>query len=1466
VTPSDAPLPPLADIYRDKKILLTGGTGFVGKVYLSTLLKHYPEVGEVVVMIRAGDQRAAEDRFTREVIASPALDPLRDEHGMHLREWILSKVTVVRGDLSKELAGLDEAQLDELTRDLDMVMHCAGLVEFVPPLDKALSINVDGTLTALELCKRAGEGRAAFVHVSTCFVCGLRPGTHQEQLVLTDYPNRKHSDFEGFDAVNELRWARRMVARIRREELEDPSVQADLWEEAGGNKRRAKRLGDVRVRRRLVEAGLERARRWGWPNTYTYTKALAERIVEQKAEGLGPSVLVRPAVVESSLQYPFPGWNQGINTSAPLVWLTSQGQRYWPSTEDTYLDVIPVDLVTNALVTIGAAALVKQSRELYQLGTSDSNPLAMRRVVELAALAYRKHAERPGSGTIERFMRKHFEAISISPELYQKIGAPAKRKLAQSLHDVLERIPVPDERPRLANLLQRVKQTVKGTTRDLERVEQLLEIYLPFIASCPVIFRTDNARRLHGALTAEDQAKVPFVPTDFEWRHYWREVHVPGLERWAFPQLRLSVGSGPTQFERKFSTLSQLLEDRTRFGRSVCWRRLGPGGRVDARVTFEDAFSSARAAAGRLIQAGVAPADRVVLLSENSPYWALGYFGILAAGGTCAPLEAEIEAERAAHLVAASEAKVVLVSESCRQRLASDLAKLLPKGVRLLELEDVVEPRGKDEELPEPPQEQELAPRAPASLIYTSGTTGASKGVLISHEAFCTQVRALASLYSVGGDDRVLSVLPLHHCFEFSAGFLLPLYGGATVTYLTEVNAENVRMGLDEVKPTCMIGVPALFEAWHRRVRRQVRARGSQAEKAYKGLLAFHREFRNRTGVNVGQRLFKEIHDAFGGELRFAVSGGAALPREIALEFQGIGLDIYEGYGLTESAPVLCAHRPEEASKPGSVGRAIPGVQVQIRNPDGEGVGEIVASSPSLCLGYDKDPERTAATIVDGWLHTGDLGRLDDEGNLYVVGRLKDAIVDASGNTVHPDEVEDLYSGCEDVQELAVAGVAQKGDQHEVVAALVRAKRDVEGDSSEVEERIRSFFQQRSEALPYPKRVKVLRFTQRELPRTATRKVKRAEVAKLLQDLARKTERGRRKRKATSSGERFAQIFRDVAGIDPSLVTREANLTDDLGLDSIALAEVALALADAYERPAPESLAGAVTVGDLLGLVGAEGEGKRSVAPLGASARPIVMPGLVKSGVRSFLDGLHTVGYGSALDCKVVGRGNIPHHTNAIVVANHSSHLDVGLVRHALGEYGEHLVSAGARDYFFADTFRATYFENFTNVMPFDRVASVRESLGRFVDLLNQGKTVLIFPEGTRSVSGRMGAFKPGLGLVVQAAKVGVLPIYLSGTHESMPKGSWLPRRVPLEARIGKFLPGQTLLAKTADLGRRQQATQIVEIVRENLAALRDSRPFDVADWTCDVEPKGRRRRKRQDNGSGTPSEAPVSSGKREES
>lgn len=1433
-SPPSAPRPSVRASYAGKRVVLTGSTGFLGKVFLSALLKHCSEVGQVTVLVRAATQEAAEDRFLRDVVTSPAFEPLQEEHGLGLYDYVRERVRVVRGDLCKPLAGLDEETLAEVTRDLDLVVHCAGLVDFVPPLDKALDINVLGTLNCLDLARRAGKGRAGFVHVSTCFVCGSRPGQHPERLDPHDYPKRTHRGFEGFDAAKEYEVARRLVEEIRTQDPEDPAVLADLWEQAGGNRRRVKRLTDHHVRRRLVEVGIERAQRWGWPNTYTYSKALAERLVHAARDDLGPVTTVRPAVVESALAYPFPGWNQGINTSAPLVWMTAQGTRYWPTTPDVYLDVIPVDYVAHALVAIGAANLERRAEEVYQLGTSDKNPFAMRRVIELAALAYRDR-ELPGANLLVELARKKLglEASWVTEGFYRRFGLPGQARLARGLGDALERVPTPDKSPRLRSLLQNLRTRVRTAARDLGRAEQVIDIYLPFIATCPVTFRCDNARRLFAELPAEDREAIPYEPATLDWRHYWKDVHIPGLERWAFPQLRLQAGGTTTEFEPEFKSLTALFEDRARFGRIALWRRIDGEGKVVQQVTYEGALSRARTCGRRLVARGVRPHDRVVLIAQNCPEWGMGYFGVLFSGATCVPLESGLEAERVLPLARASGARVVLLDAPDHEALAAELEGLArAEGLELeaLRLEEMVAEKAPGEELPALPLEAELVPRAPASLIYTSGTTGSPKGVLLSHEAFCAQVRSIASIFSVGSEDRVLSVLPLHHCFEFSAGFLLPLYGGATVTYLPETSAEAIRVGLEKVRPTCMIGVPALFVAWQRKIRRQVKAKGPKAERAYDALLAFHRGFRARTQLNLGRRLFGEIHQAFGGSLRFAVSGGSALSREVALEFEGLGLDIYEGYGLSEAGPVLACNRPGDAEI-GSVGKAIPGVELRIREPDGEGVGEILARSPSLFSGYDGDPEATARALRDGWLHTGDLGRLDEEGRLHVVGRLKDAIVDASGNTVHPDEVEDLYQGCPDVAELAVAGVPDEGGTHEVVGALVVPHSDVEGGPDAARERIRDFVRMRSESLPYPKRIKLLHFTARALPRTQTRKVKRAEVKRLLAELARASA-GRRprrrpaRRRARGMAVDAAQVFEEVAGVDPAQVLPEAHLTEDLGLDSIALAEVALALAEHYGRPAPRSLSGIATVGDLLASLDQESGGALP-RPIEADPRPLVLPEAVRSGGSALLDGLQRISYERILRSRVSGRGNIPYHTNAIVVANHVSHLDVGLVKYALGEYGDGIVSAGARDYFFNNTLKASYFENFTSVVPFDRHESVRESLDRFTGLLRQGKKVLIFPEGTRSVTGRMGSFKPGLGLLVQASRTGVLPVYVYGTHKAMPKGTWLPRIEPLEARIGPFLPPDLLLGRTAHLSRRRQAEAIVEVVRLALCALRDGEPFD---------------------------------------
>ena len=1440
----------LAALYEGKKILLTGSTGFVGKVVLASLLGKLPEVGKVVCLVRAPNDAAAEDRFLKDVIASAAFDPVRDRYGLALRDFVRSKVEVRAADVGRERVGLDEARWKELAKDLDLVIHCAGLVDFVPPLDKGLAANVDGTQRVLELAKQAGKGRCAFLHVSTCFVAGEKGGQVAEELVPNETPASARTGFNTFDFRKEIDEARKLVQRLLVEEVDDPQVLAEHWSEADGNARKARRLAEVRSKRRLAEEGWERAKKWGWPNTYCYTKALAERLVDAARPDLGPVSIVRPAVVESAISYPLPGWNQGINTCAPLMWMCSRGMRYFPLDEQHILDVIPVDLCVNNMVQVGAALLANQAKPIYQVGTSAANPVALRRLLELTSLAYR-NADLPES-IFKKFMRKHSGSIPVGSGTYQRFGMPGLAKVAKTFRGLLEKIPRPESRPAIKEILEGAARAAKNAERQLEHGSQVVQLFDPFMSGPRYTFRTDNALALHASLAPEDQALVPYEPGKIDWRDYVLNTFIPGLERWTFPELKEREGSA-AETAPLYPSLVALLEDAAvRYGKRVALRRVpagdeavGAGSPTEEKLTYDELLARVEAIAARLAAMGVKPGDRVLLCAENRPLWVAAYFGTLRAGATSVPIDSGMEPSRLAPFAKASRSKVAILSESKKDAIASLEGKTEAKIVTLQELG--VPPRAGEK-----PPHVEFAKIAPASLIYTSGTTGAPKGVLLSHRAFAHQVNALSGLYPLSNEDRVLSVLPLHHAFEFTCGLLLPIARGATIAYSREPTAEAIKQGLLKVKPTRMIGVPALFEAWHRQIRRAVKAKGPAAERAFDALNSVHRGFRKRTGFNLGPRLFPEVHAQFGGELAYAVSGGAALGREVTNTFHGLGIDIFEGYGLTEAAPVVCTNRPASGPKAGVVGEPIPGVEVKIKDPDGEGVGELLVHSPSCMEGYDGDARTTATVLEGGWLRTGDLARLDALGRVAIVGRSKDVIVDGAGNTVYPDEVEELYGGCPDVAELAVAGVPLR-DGKEAVGALVLVRENAPGGGSEARERVRAYFKEVGNGIPTAKRVKVLRFATRALPRTATKKVKRDEVARILQDLARgETASGAQTRKNAVNRGIVARTLEEIAGLEAEGLAPESDLMQDCGLDSIAIADVIQALVEATGRPAPAELGRIQTVTDLIRhFEDAPGRSADAAAvPLTADARPVILPRVVRAAGSEAVDAFVRLSFSRGFETKVVGQGNIPRHTQAIVIANHASHLDAPLVRYTLGTWGKGLIAVGARDYFFKDRLTATYFENFTSVVAFDRRESIRESLGRVVELLEAGHNVLIFPEGTRSVTGRLQAFKAGLGYLVATSGIGVLPVYLSGTYHAAPKGAILPRARKLEARIGGYMPADVLLAKAGGGLRREKLQRVAEIARDAIVALRDGVAFDVRSLpepheVAGEEPRAESRRER---------------------
>jgi long-chain acyl-CoA synthetase len=727
--------------------------------------------------------------------------------------------------------------------------------------------------------------------------------------------------------------------------------------------------------------------------------------------------------------------------------------------------------------------------------------------------------------------------------------------------------------------------------------------------------------------------------------------------------------------------------------------------------------------------------------------------------------------------------------------------------------------------------------------------------VMLTHKNFTAMAAKLSSLFSLYKHDRLLSVLPMHHTFEFSAGFLMPLVHGACIDYLEEVESESLAAALKDEGITGMVGVPALWQLLERKIYKNFSDAGPLVERAFDAAVDANRALRDKLpwDIGAGKALFFPVHRKLGGRMRLLISGGSALPADTMKSFRGLGFDLYEGYGMTEAAPVLTVNRPGEKVIAGSVGKPLPGLDVKIDNPDATGVGEVIAKGPNVMSGYFENQEATDATIINGWLHTGDLGRIDADGNLYIVGRKKEMILGPSGENVYPDELEELYGDSPWVKEISVVGLP--GDAGlETVAALVVPdyEHDENAQRETVRENVREHIRKVAKAQAMHKRIRTFHLWDFDLPKTSTRKVKRREVLVELQKLEKAARGGAAAKEqaqlstnsadgsssVVSSAGWIYQVIAEVSQKSKASVTAETRL-DQLGFDSLMFNELAVALeAAGVTLPDPSELLGMETVADVEALVTRLGmsaaEQRRRILtrkkPVVENSDDIKVPApFVRAGRRVLSDGMFTV-YDKYLATKIFGGSQVPPSGGFIVAANHASHLDTGLVKFALGEQGQNMVALAAKDYFFDDPVRRMYFENFTNLLPMERHGSLRESLRLAGDVIRQGFVLLIFPEGTRSETGVMTDFKPSLGYLAMTNKCGILPMFLGGTHSAMPKGKYLPKRgAEVAAHVGPFMTYEQIAALAKDAGSRSE--QYAAITSQVESTVRRLAPASAA-WT----------------------------------
>ena len=441
--------------------------------------------------------------------------------------------------------------------------------------------------------------------------------------------------------------------------------------------------------------------------------------------------------------------------------------------------------------------------------------------------------------------------------------------------------------------------------------------------------------------------------------------------------------------------------------------RARAGGRW-VTLTAAQFAAQTRETAGRLAQAGVKAGDRVVLFCENRPQWHIVDFACHLLGAVPVPLYPTLPANQVQYIVADSGAGVLLVSGKERARTAVQAAATIP-GVRVIGIDpDLAEGVPGLDSLALPPQPPAAAPLTGttlASLIYTSGTTGEPKGVMLSHRNFISQIEALQPLYPIYPTDEVISFLPLSHVYARIVDYLF-LYCGCQITYVSP--PEKVVEYIAEVKPTIMGSFPGLYEKAYVRIVSRLQHEGGLRARLFAWALRVGRKARGaiwqgrrpglltRLQYAVARKLvFAKVLERFGGRLKFTVSGGAPLAREVAEFFDIVGLPILNGYGLTESSPVITVNRLE-TNRLGSVGPTAPGVEIHIAED-----GEILARGPNIMLGYWHKPEATKEAVdAGGWLHTGDIGHLDKDGFLFITDRKKNLIATSGGKKVAPEPIE----------------------------------------------------------------------------------------------------------------------------------------------------------------------------------------------------------------------------------------------------------------------------------------------------------------------------------------------------------------------------------------------------------------------------------------------------------------------------
>ncbi len=842
----------------------------------------------------------------------------------------------------------------------------------------------------------------------------------------------------------------------------------------------------------------------------------------------------------------------------------------------------------------------------------------------------------------------------------------------------------------------------------------------------------------------------------------------------------------------------------------------------------------AESVAAWLLDRGLEPGARVAILADNHPRWVAAYLGIIAAGGTTVPLDTAYHADQVAKLLRDSGSRLLICDQ---KHLEISREAVVGTGMEIVQTDSgltanrragtPVAPQSEtdfDNIFAHYRRELQPVPRSPddlASLLYTSGTTADPKGVMLTHSNLLAEADAVFAWAHIGPEDAILGVLPLFHVLSQMANLLLPLVAGTRVVYLSTLNTTELLRALRERNVTAFAVVPQFFNLIHERIFKEVQHRGAMARFPFARMMRLN-VFCRKFGFNPGRILFRKVHDLFGSRMRYLVTGGSRFDPQIARDFAALGIDVLQAYGLTETCGGAFVNYPGE-NVIGSVGRPLKGVEGKIIDAqsadDGSPAsGEILIRGPIVMRGYWNRADATAEVLKDGWLYTGDLGYFDEHGNLFITGRKKDVIILANGKNVYPEEIETHYLQSPFVKEICVMGIADGG--LEKLYAVIVPNFEVLRQRKVVntKEVIRFDIEGLSVKLASTKRIAGYEIWQEDLPRTTTRKLKRFEIEKRVRTGKRDSSGGeaqiskplKQEDKAwleQSENQRVLRVIRDYSPNPPEQIYPNDNLELDLGLDSMRRVELLVAVEQELGGDLEESRLGEIyTVRELVDAVRQSAvAGNRVGARHGSSQAfagwSVVLredptdPEAIAAGksrpitdrILFLLTRVMKLLWRIRAPIQVEGLENLPVKAPYLLCSNHQSFVDpIGLLAVLPARVLLRLFAVGTSEIFGSGFMRRV--ARILRVVVVDPDANLIPAMRAGAYGLRQGMSLILYPEGERSIDGTPKTFKKGAAILSIHLQVPIVPIAIDGFYEAWPRGNNFQKFVPLKMKFGKPL------------------------------------------------------------------------------